>query len=221
MLSNITTLCYIFIYREIPWQERRYTTTRQRHTCFNVPKRNLWIKDLRGHLCEGFVRTGALYFFFQDKDDLFCEVVGNFMDRLNEILREHFSYEVNEMESGKATEHDDSSDFEAVAQIVHELYTYRDEVLLVLTKAQGSSMERMPDRLVDQMDAHNAFICEAMCKAYHVPMVEKSVVHWMSHSQIDMFIFMVTHIDDEKEALQFAEKGVKYLLAGWYGIIRP
>ena len=112
------------------------------------------------------------------------------------------------MESGKAKEHDDSSDFEAVAQVVHELYTYRDEVLLVLTKAQGSSMEHMPDRLVDQMDEHNAFICEAMCKAYHVPMVEQSVVHWMSHSQIDMFIFMVTHMDDEEEALRFAEKGV-------------
>ena len=108
-----------------------------------------------------------------------------------------------------------------IAQVVHELYTYRDEVLLVLTKAQGSSMERMPDRLVDQMDEHNAFICEAMCKAYHVPMVEQSVVHWMSHSQIDMFIFMVTHIDDEEEALRFAEKGVKYLLAGWYGLVRP
>ena len=166
--------------------------------------------SLRGICQKAGVTTGALYFFFQDKDDLFCEVVGNFMDRLNEILREHFSFEVREMESGKAKEHDDSSDFEAVAQVVHELYTYRDEVLLVLTKAQGSSM-----------DEHNAFICEAMCKAYHVPMVEQSVVHWMSHSQIDMFIFMVTHIDDEEEALRFAEKGVKYLLAGWYGLIRP
>ena len=164
--------------------------------------------SLRGICQKAGVTTGALYFFFQDKDDLFCEVVGNFMDRLNEILREHFSFEVREMESGKAKEHDDSSDFEAVAQVVHELYTYRDEVLLVLTKAQGSSMEHMPDRLVDQMDEHNAFICEAMCKAYHVPMVEQSVVHWMSHSQIDMFIFMVTHIDDEEEALRFAEKGV-------------
>ena len=107
-----------------------------------------------------------------------------------------------------------------MAQIVHELYTYRDEVLLVLMKSQGSSMEHMPDRLVDQMDEHNAFICEAMCQAYGVPMVEKNVVHWMSHSQIDMFIFMVTHIDNEEEALQFAEKGGKYLRAGWYGLVK-
>ena len=177
--------------------------------------------SLRSICQKAGVTTGALYFFFKDKDDLFCEVVGNLMDRLDAILREHFSFEVDEMESGRAKEHDDNSDFESMVQIVHELYTYRDEVLLVLTKAQGSSMERMPDRLVDQMDAHNAFICEAMCKAYGVPMVEKSVVHWMSHSQVDMFIFMVTHIDNEKEALQFAEKGAKYLVAGWYGLVRP
>ena len=71
--------------------------------------------SLRGICQKAGVTTGALYFFFQDKDDLFCEVVGNFMDRLNEILREHFSFEVREMESGKAKEHDDSSDFEALA----------------------------------------------------------------------------------------------------------
>ena len=58
--------------------------------------------SLRGICQKAGVTTGALYFFFQDKDDLFCEVVGNFMDRLNEILREHFSFEVREMESGKA-----------------------------------------------------------------------------------------------------------------------
>lgn len=176
--------------------------------------------SLRSICQKAGVTTGALYFFFQDKDDLFCEVVGDFMDRLNVIIREHFSFEVQEMKSGRATEHDERSDFESMAQIVHELYTYRDEVLLVLTKSQGSSMEHMLDRLVDQMDEHNAFICEAMCQAYGVPMVEKNVVHWMSHSQIDMFIFMVTHIDNEKEALQFAEKGVKYLLAGWYGLVK-
>ncbi len=40
----------------------------------------------------GCDHRSTVFFFFQDKDDLFCEVVGNFMDRLNEILREHFSF---------------------------------------------------------------------------------------------------------------------------------
>jgi len=59
--------------------------------------------SLRSICQKAGVTTGALYFFFQDKDDLFCEVVGDFMDRLNAIIREHFSFEVQEMKSGKAT----------------------------------------------------------------------------------------------------------------------
>lgn len=83
--------------------------------------------------------------------------------------------------TGKAAEHDENSDFESAARIVHELYQYRDEVLLILTRSQGSSMESMPDQFVDLMDEHNVFACEAMCKAYGVPMVDRKVVHWMSH----------------------------------------
>ena len=71
------------------------------------------------------------------------------------------------------------------------------------------------------MDAHNAFICEAMCRAYGTPMVDRNVVHWMSHSQIDMFIFMVTHIDNEEDAQKFVETGMKYLISGWYGLVKP
>lgn len=125
------------------------------------------------------------------------------------------------MNNGMASDHNEDSDFESARNIVHEIYMHREEVLLVLTKSQGSSMESMPDNIVDQMDAHNAFICEAMCKAYGTPMVDRNVVHWMSHSQIDMFIFMVTHIDNEKDALKFVETGMKYLISGWYGLVKP
>ncbi len=71
-------------------------------------KKNLWKKgfvgaSLRGICQKAGVTTGALYFSFRTRTICgFCEVVGNFMDRLNEILREHFSFEVREMESGKA-----------------------------------------------------------------------------------------------------------------------
>ena len=54
-----------------------------------------------------------------------------------------------------------------------------------------------------------------ICKQAGVTMVDRKVVHWMSHSQIDMFIFMVTHIENE-EALAFADKAMKYFVAGCY-----
>ena len=176
--------------------------------------------SLRSICQKAGVTTGALYFFFKDKDDLFCEIVGGLLERINAIIREHQAEESEMLDGENFSSQDNSSDYEATIKVVHELYSSRDEVLLLLTKSQGSTMEYVTDRIVDQADVHNEILCEAMCRANNVPMVDKKVVHWMSHSQVDMFIFMVTHIDNEKEALAFAEKGMKYLLAGWYGIVQ-
>ena len=224
MLRCVTLLCYFIIIKWVSIMAKKMQhDSETRKELLRCAKEEFMDKGFMGaslrNICQkAGVTTGALYFFFKDKDDLFCNVVGHMLDSLNAALIEHFSFEVDEMNSGKASEHNDGSDFESAR---NELYKHRDEVLLVLTKSQGSSMERMPDDMVDRMDAHNAFICEEMCKVYRTPMIERNVVHWMSHSQIDMFIFMVTHIDNEESAQKFVETGMKYLISGWYGLVKP
>ena len=58
------------------------------------------------------------------------------MDRLNALLTEHFSVEVDEMNNGMASDHNEDSDFESARNIVHELYMHREEVFQ-LYEAQG------------------------------------------------------------------------------------
>lgn len=234
MLSKITLLCYFFKYKfKQDIRGETYTVAASDKMHSSETKKQL-IRCAKAEFTEkGFagaslrsickragVTTGALYFFFKDKDELFCEVVGALLEHLNVMIKEHHAFELKESQPAVGDFHDTTSDYEAMRLIVHELYQNREETLLLLTGAQGSTMEHVTDRIVDMMDEHNAILCEAMCRANGVPMVDKKVVHWMSHSQIDMFIFMVTHIDNEKEAMDFAEKGMKYLLAGWYAIVK-
>ena len=36
--------------------------------------------------------------------------------------------------------------------------------------------------------------------------------------QIDVFVYMVTHIDTEEEAVRFMEQALRYMVNGWYGM---
>lgn len=182
VLRCVTLLCYFIIIKWVRIMAKKIQhDSETRKELLKCAKEEFMDKGFMGaslrNICQkAGVTTGALYFFFKDKDDLFCNVVGHMMDRLNAVLTEHFSVEVDEMNNGMASDHNEDSDFESARNIVHEIYMHREEVLLVLTKSQGSSMESMPDNIVDQMDAHNAFICEAMCRAYGTPMVDRNVV---------------------------------------------
>ena len=123
-------------------------------------------------------------------------------------------YEADAISSG----HDDSSEVELTKILVHELYRNREEVLLLINGAGGSSMENALDLIIDEMDEHNLMLTKAMCDELQIPMIHHALVHWMSHNQVDMFLYMIQHIEEEEQALAFAGQAMNYLLGGWYGM---
>ena len=99
--------------------------------------------SLRSICREAGVTTGALYFFFQDKDDLFVSLVGDVLQQIQGMMQEHFDKERVEADGDTAVdlETGDYSEDEAVSKmIIHALYEQRDSALLLLTRSQGSSL---------------------------------------------------------------------------------
>ena len=173
--------------------------------------------SLRSICKEAGVTTGALYFFFQDKDDLFCSLVSESLMRIMQLIKEHQQLEENEArEEILSRNHDMDSERILVEVLVHEMYQNRDEMLLLVNGAQGSSLENAVDRIIDEMDAHNLHLAQATCQELGIPMLEESLVHWMSHNQIDMFLYMLKHIETEEQALAFGRQAMAYLVTGWF-----
>ena len=144
--------------------------------------------SLRAICREAGVTTGALYFFFQDKDDLFCSLVSHVLIRVRELIAAHRETEADEAAKS------------------------------VINGAGGSSMENAVDLIIDEMDEHNLMLTKAMCDELQIPMIHHALVHWMSHNQVDMFLYMIQHIEEEEQALAFAGQAMNYLLGGWYGM---
>lgn len=166
------------------------------------------------------VTTGALYFFFQDKEDLLKQLVEEPLQGLISRVQSHFSEEMS-MESAVISIHDDSSDIKAAKEIVHYMYQHYDIFQILLTKSQGSIYEDITSRFADGIEEHYNVLAERLAEKSGIQKPNYFMIHWLSHIQIDAFIHLLTHEQDEEKAVSQIGEVVVYLLAGWNGLFSP
>lgn len=172
--------------------------------------------SLRGICQKAGVTTGALYFFFRNKEDLLSAVAGETLRGLNQIIRAHFSREID-TDAGTALTGDASEDIQSAKEILHYLYRHYDMVLFLLTKSQGSSYEDIADRFADVLEQHYDQLTEQLAARLGIPKPDRYLLHWASHMQIDAFVHLLTHVEEEERAMVYIERIVSYLVAGWVG----
>ena len=163
------------------------------------------------------VTTGALYFFFQDKEDLLTQLVEEPLKGLISRVESHFLEEMS-IESAVISIHDDSSDIIVAKEIVHFMYQHYDIFQILLTKSQGSAYEDIVSRFADGIEEHYDKLAEQMAERFGIRKPEHYMIHWLSHIQIDAFIHLLTHEQDEEKAVRQIEEIVVYLLSGWNGL---
>ncbi|MGN1135859.1 MAG: TetR/AcrR family transcriptional regulator, partial [Oscillospiraceae bacterium] len=101
--------------------------------------------SLRKICADAGVTTGALYFFFKDKEDLFGAIAEPPLKELTEVLNNHFTVDLDAISQPHALDgvnaHElvDHDDF--VARLIHHIYGNYDAFILLLTKSQGSKYE--------------------------------------------------------------------------------
>lgn len=166
------------------------------------------------------VTTGALYFFFQDKEDLLKQLVEEPIKELAAIIQFHLSAEMN-MDSEFVPIDENSEDVRVAGEIVHFMYQHYDIFEILLTKSQGSAYEDIVSRFADWGEQHYNALAEQTAGKLGIPKPDQYMIHWMSHMQVDAFTHLFTHEPDEQKAVKHMEEIVVYLVSGWNGLFSP
>ena len=172
--------------------------------------------SLRKICADAGVTTGALYFFFEDKEALFGATADGPYNELIAILKSHFEEDEALMEQSYDAEEGDHDAF--VEELVHHLYQNYDVFHMLLTKAQGSKYENAVDDLADILDETYTKMSAKM-GSHFGGKVNKQMVHWLTHMILDAFIHMITHEKDEKKALAHIKKVMNFITKGWTAVI--
>lgn len=177
--------------------------------------------SLRNICKNAGVTTGALYFFFKDKDDIFASLVAPVLGSIRTMMEAHMQQELQEVKGELKEGKDDfSDDVYASQRIIHELYQNYDRVQLLLTKSQGSSLAGCIDEFVAFTEKNYRMLADAQAKVCGVAAPDDYTIHWMAHMQIDAFVHLLTHEPDEEKAVAHLGDILKYLLAGWYALFQ-
>ena len=175
--------------------------------------------SLRNICKEAGVTTGALYFFFKDKEDLFGALVEEPLKKLYAAMEEHYATEMRNGEQVAQLALEDDRDLETSRQIIRQMYANRDAFILLLTKSQGSRFENCLDEVVDISEQQYRRLCDTVTCATPKPRIDDYMTHWMAHIMVDTFVHLFLHETEESVALKHVDALTMYLVRGWMGMM--
>lgn len=171
-------------------------------------------------LRKGFVKTSMrdiakesnqgvsnIYNYFESKDVLFHYIVQPLIKELETMVREHHSARYHTKFLQYATGEDNVMILEQMKIYLRLLDTYRDELKLLLFKAQGSSLENFIDEYTDECTRLVVKFMEGFQRKYPQFTMVQSPFTYHVHT-VWMFSFITEIIKHQLEGPEL-EKAIK------------
>lgn len=175
--------------------------------------------SLRRICTEAGVTTGALYFFFQGKEELFVEVISPVTARLLKILQAHYETEQQNYRTDGETGEDE--DLRASEQVLEFYYQNKTVCDIILSHTNHPAVIRFFDQLIDIIDQQTIQLLTLMGKgtAVSTPSAQFTI-HWLSHLQIDAILNLISHDFERETSREHLKIMIRFLRGGFFTLLQ-
>ncbi|MFR8469122.1 hypothetical protein BLA28_16265 [Eisenbergiella tayi] len=174
--------------------------------------------SLRRICSRADVTTGALYFFFQDKEDLFGHVISPVTDRLLSLMKEHYERELSS--SSFSIAKDESEDFRAAEEVFDLFFDNPAICSIILNNREHPLVCSFFDTLIQMLDCQTV----QLLSQAKPPLPENSyfndcTIHWFSHLQIDAVLHILSHNLDKPQATEQLKIMIHFMRGGFLSLL--
>ena len=172
--------------------------------------------SLRRICSNAGVTTGALYFFFENKDDLFKTVISKVTDPFTELINEHYRYE--QTESNQYIDNGSDADFE-ISRLLIDLYFKNQKIWdILLHHLNHPAVQNFIDSFIDISTEHYIKLLDNMDLSKRKEPIDEFLIHQYVHMQVDAMLTLISH-DFNKEDMTKHSKAVIKMLRGAFQVL--
>lgn len=157
--------------------------------------------SLRQICANAGVTTGALYFFFKNKEDLFGSIVEKPLAEYQALIQSSAKREIEDLSS--ATENEEN--------LMRLLMTYREEFILLLEKSEGTKYENC----LKEYKANLEKVTAAFFQKYAPGKANSRLIQLIVGMRMQGYLEIIHGNDTLEEAMKLAKYMSYYAEAGF------
>ena len=174
--------------------------------------------SLRQICKEAEVTTGALYFLFKDKDDLFRSVISPVTEAVRDLVNQHYMEE-SMLSQLNASESEDE-DFRAAEAIVGIYFKKRRICNIIFQNRDHEAVRDFFDELAALIDDETKkLIYKRYPDFLAASAFNERSIHWFSHLQIDSVTQILEHSVDEAQANEQLKVMIRFMRGGFFSVV--
>ena len=171
--------------------------------------------SLRNICAKAGVTTGALYFFFENKAELFAAIVDPPLNELKGLINKYFIEDAKRISSAASLDDLEGGHSDASILFTKCIYKNRDVFELLLKRSENTVYENTLDDFSNLIESMIPSIVSKVPGYTYDPFM----LQFMAHLTVDSYINVIKREPSERKAAEKLRKITRYLVRGWVKLV--